>query len=103
MLKTVLKLGVVATMMLSSQAFAWGSWGNPCSLLGDHALMFAQWRNSGQPHSEVDKYFSGQSDSKLIRMERAIAEDIYSKPVDTLSPGAWQAMAIKVCEDQYGR
>jgi len=98
-MKKILILCFVAAGLTSPQVFAFGS---PCSLLGDHALMFAQWRNSGQPYSEVDKYFRGQGDGKLIRMQRTIAEDIYNKQPNTLTPGAWQALAIKVCQQQYG-
>lgn len=84
--------------LFATPVFAFGR----CDILGDHAVMFAQWRNAGLPESKVTAYFEGQTDGSLVRQEKALAEGIYNHPRGYASPAKWQRLVLRMCHEQYG-
>jgi hypothetical protein len=73
-----------------------------CTLLGDHAVMFAQWKSGGKPLKETLKYidesYRGMS---MHNMYRALAQDIYNQK-RKLTPRAWRIAVEDQCKEASG-
>ena len=89
---------ILAILISSSTAGAI----DQCSLLGDHAVMFAQWKYGGKPLkatlSYIDESYSGMS---MHNMYRALAQDIYSQK-RKLTPRAWRIAVEDQCKEASG-
>lgn len=89
---------IILLLFLTTPAFGL----DECSLLGDHAVMFAQWKSSGKALSEtirwIDESYKGMS---LYNLYISLAEDIYNSKKE-LSPRAWRILVEDQCKEAKG-
>lgn len=95
-MRILILLLVVSLFATSAEAI------DRCTLLGDHAVMFSQWKYGGKPLTAtlayIDESYRGTS---MHNMYKALAQDIYNQK-RKLTPRAWRIAVEDQCKEASG-